>query len=37
MHDGHRFPGNDRSYAVLLSKQRHGHAMLIGDGGGREP
>jgi hypothetical protein len=28
-----RFPGNDRSYAVLLSKQRHRHAsLLIGDG-----
>jgi hypothetical protein len=29
---------NDRSYAVLLSKQRHHHASLwIGDEGGREP
>jgi hypothetical protein len=29
---------NDRSYAVLLSKQRHRHAsLLIGDEAGREP
>ena len=24
-----RFPGNDRSYAILLSKQRHRHASAI--------